>query len=191
MGTTDFLFTPGVQRVLGLALSRPEQEFTLKELLDRSGTGHGNSQRQIEQLIQAGVLAEGPRRGRQRAIKANTTHFLYPELRAIAMKSFALAEPLREALAPFADRIDEAFVFGSVATGSDSYRSDIDLIVIGDAPLLELTQVLADAEHHLGRPVHLSLYAASEWRDLSQNDPVLAQISASPKLIILPHATTV
>jgi predicted nucleotidyltransferase len=176
--------------MLGLVLSRPEQEFTLKELLDRAGTGNGNSQRQIEQLIAAGVLVEGPRRGRQRAIKANTAHFLYPELRGIAMKSFALAEPLREALAPFASGIDEAFVFGSVARGTDSHRSDIDLIVIGTAPLLELTEALAVVERRLERPVSLSLYTAPEWAQLRSNDPVLAQISESTQLRLWPHATT-
>lgn len=189
MGAVDFLFPPSVQRVLGLVFSRPEQEFTLKDLLVRAGAGNGNSQRHIEQLIQAGVLEEGPRRGRQRAIKANTTHFLYPELRAIALKSFALVEPLREALAPFADRIDEAFIFGSVAGGSDSHRSDIDLIVIGSASLLDLTQSLADVEIQLGRAVHLAVYTAKEWMDLSKNDPILAQISESSKLTVLPHGT--
>jgi predicted nucleotidyltransferase len=187
MGAVDFLFTPSVQRVLGLVFARPEHEFTLKELLDRAGAGNGNSQRHIEQLIQAGVLHEGPRRGRQRAIKANTAHFLYSELRAIALKSFALVEPLREALAPFADRIDEAFVFGSVAAGSDSHRSDVDLIVVGGVPLLDLTQSLAEMENRLGRPVHLSVYTAQEWAELSRSDPVLAQISESSKLTVLPH----
>ncbi|MBS0452890.1 MAG: nucleotidyltransferase domain-containing protein [Proteobacteria bacterium] len=190
MSAVDFLFTPGVQRVLGLVFSRPEQEFTLKDLLDRAGAGNGNSQRHIEQLIKAGVLEEGPRRGRQRAIKANTAHFLYPELRTIALKSFALVEPLRDALAPFADRIDEAFVFGSVATGSDSHRSDIDLIVVGSAPLLDLTQSLADVESRLGRQVHLAVYTAQEWAGLRRSDPVLAQISESSKLSVLPHGAS-
>ena len=187
MGATDFLFTPSVQRVLGIVLLRPEQAFMLKELLDVAGGGHGSSQRQIERLIEAGVLQEGPRRGRQRAIKANGDYFLFPELRSIALKSFALAEPLREALAPYAGSIQEAFVFGSVAKGSDTHRSDIDLIVVGDASLIELTQAIAAAEIQLMRPIHLSLYTALEWAELRVRDPVLTQISESSKVHILPY----
>jgi predicted nucleotidyltransferase len=189
MSATDFLFTQSMQRVLGVAFADPEHSFTLNELLAHAGGGNGGGQRQIERLLAAGVLQEGIRRARQRSIKVNTAFFLYPELRAIVLKSFGLAEPLRAALAPFETQIDEAFVFGSMAKGTDTHTSDIDLIVVGDAPLMEMSIALLEAEKSFGRPVHLNLYGAAEWAKLQQTDPVLAQISDAPQLRILPHAT--
>ena len=117
MSTADFLFTPTVQRVLALALAQPERTFTLQELLDRAGGGHGGAQKQIDKLLNAGVLSEESKQGRQRRIRANTSFFLYPELRAIARKSFALAEPLRNALKPFESQIKEAFVVAQIDAG--------------------------------------------------------------------------
>ena len=189
MSAADFLFTPSVQRVLGLMFVDSENSFTLNELLAQAGGGRGGGQRQIERLLVAGVLQEGPRRARQRSIKVNTQFFLYPELRGIVLKSFGLAEPLRKALEPFERQIDEAFVFGSVAKGHDTHESDIDLIVVGDAPLMPMTDAMLDAGNALGRPVHLNLYGAEEWARLKQADPVLAQISEASKIRILPHAT--
>lgn len=189
MSAADFLLTRGMQKVLGSTFANPERSFTLNELLACAGGGHGSSQRQIERLIAAGVLEEGPRRARQRCIKANTGYFLYPELRSIALKSFALAEPLHEALKPFEREIEEAFVFGSVAKGTDTHRSDIDLIVVGDAPLIALTDALLDVEQTIGRAIHLNLYTSTEWVRLKQTDPVLAQISEASKIRILPRAT--
>ena len=190
MSAADFLLSPGMQKVLGLVFAEPERSFTLNELLDRAAGGRGNSQRQIEKLLAAGVLDEGPRRARQRCIKANTRFFLYPELRSIARKSFGLAEPLREALKPFEAAIDEAFVFGSVAKGTDTHRSDVDLIVVGNAQLKELTNALFAAEESIGRPMHLNLYTPDEWAHLKATDPVLARISDSSKIRILPDAAT-
>ena len=43
-----------------------------------------------------------------------------------------VVEPLRKALAPRAKDIRGAFVYGSVAKGSDKAGSDIDLMVISD-----------------------------------------------------------
>ena len=43
-----------------------------------------------------------------------------------------LVGPLEEALAPFRDRIQVAFVYGSIAKGTDTAQSDIDLMVISD-----------------------------------------------------------
>jgi uncharacterized protein len=181
----DFLFTPSLQRVLAATLLQPDRSFTLQELLRLADSGRGSAQKQVDRLVEVGVLQEDARRGRQRSIRANTEFVLYPELLSIARKSFAVAEPLKEALAPFAEQITEAFVFGSVAKGTDSGRSDIDLIVIGSAPLLELTEALHTAEQGLLRPVNFSLYEPAEWAALVQSDPVVAQIAQGRTLRIL------
>jgi uncharacterized protein len=190
MGAVDFLFTPTLQRVLAATLARPEQSFTLQELIRRAGAGRGSAQQQIDRLVEAGVLTEEPRRGRQRSIRANTDYFLYDELRRIAMKTFSLVEPVRDALSPHARRIKEAFVFGSVVKGNDTGSSDVDVVVIGTVPQLKLLDVAARLEDQLGRTVQFSIYAPAEWRKLVANDPVVSQIAAGPKLEVLPHAKT-
>lgn len=190
MSIADFLFTPGIQRVLAATLADPQRTFTLQELLRLAASGRGSTQQQIDRLVQAGVLQDEPRRGRQRSIRANIAFVLYPELRSIARKSFGLVEPLRTALATFASQIEQAFVFGSVAKGADTYQSDIDVVVTGTAPLLDLSEALHQAEQSLGRPIRFSLYSPAEWAALIQSDPVLAQIAAGPKLVLFPHAET-
>lgn len=187
MSAVDFMISPRAQRVLGAVLAEPERAFSLRELLERTGGSHSASQTQIERLIDAGVLVEEPRRGWQRALRANTHHFLYPELRSIALKTFGLVEPLRKALAPFEQNIKEAFVFGSVAKGADTYKSDIDLVVVGSAPYFELSAALLEVEREIHRPVHLNIYAEAEWQGLKTGDPVLAQIDQGAKLQVLPR----
>ncbi|EKD98441.1 MAG: DNA polymerase subunit beta [uncultured bacterium] len=185
MSLANFLFTPGLQRVLGATLLHPDRSFTLRELLRLADSGRGSVQKQVDRLVEAGVLQEDARRGRQRSIKANTGFALYPELLSIARKSFAVVEPLKEALSPYAEHITSAFVFGSVAKGTDSGRSDIDLIVIGSAPLLELSEALHKVEQGLLRPVNFSLYEPTEWAALVDTDPIMAQIAQGPTLRIL------
>ena len=187
MSAVDFLFLPGIQKVLGQAYSHLDQQFTLNELLANAPGGRGTNQRHIEHLIKAGVLTEGPRRARQRSITANTNYFLFEELRSIALKTFALKEPLLAALQPFQDQIQQAFVFGSIAKRTDTARSDVDLIVVGDAPFLEITDVISKAEQTLKRPINMTLYAPDEWANLKANDPVVAQIANGPKISILPN----
>lgn len=190
MSAVDFLFTPTLQRVLGVTLAQPERSFTLQELLRAAAAGRGSAQQQIDRLVGAGVLMEEPRRGRQRSIRANTSYFLYPELRAIALKTFALVEPVRQALAPFGASIDRAFIFGSVAKGTDAGSSDIDVIVVGTAPPLGLFDAASALQQKLGRVVQFSVYEPDEWRHLVATDPVVSQIAEGPKLQVLPHDTT-
>ncbi len=185
MGLANFLFTPGIQRVLTATLLQPDRSFTLQELLRLADSGRGSTQKQVDRLVEVGVLQEDARRGRQRSIRVNTDFVLYPELLSIARKTFAIVEPLKEALAPFADQIQSAFVFGSVAKGTDSGRSDIDLIVIGAVPLLALSEALQQAEQALLRPINFSLYEPAEWTALTESDPILSQIAQGPTLKVL------
>ncbi|MGJ7543393.1 nucleotidyltransferase domain-containing protein [Variovorax sp. LT1R16] len=190
MASVDFLFTPTVQRVLGTTLGQPERSFTLQELLRQADAGRGSAQKQIDRLIEAGVLMEEPRRGRQRSIRANTAFFLYPELRSIALKTFGLIDPLREALQVHADRIDEAFIFGSVVKGTDTAKSDIDVMVVGTVAPLDLFEVSSQLQQKLGRVVQFNVYEPQEWRHLVKEDPVVSQIVHGPKLQVIPYAQT-
>ncbi len=190
MSSADFLFTPTVQRVLTATLPDPGRSFYMRELVLLADGGKGNAQRQIEKLLDAGVLVEDTRKGRQRSIRANIDFFLYPELSSIARKSFGVREPLLRALEPFAADIEKAFVFGSVAKGSDTARSDIDLAVIGRVSLPELTQAILAVEQDIGRPVHLSVYDPEEWMELVASDAVVALIAQGPKIEVIKHAET-
>jgi predicted nucleotidyltransferase len=188
MSSVDFLFTPPIQRVLGAVLAHPEQSYTLQELLRRADAGRGSAQKQIDRLVEAGVLAEEPRRGRQRSIRANTEFFLYPELRSIALKTFGLVEPVREALLAYAGRIEECFIFGSVVKGMDTGKSDIDIMVVGTVAQLELFDAATTLQRQLGRVVQFNVYEPAEWRALVTNDPVVSQIVNGPRLQVMPHA---
>lgn len=190
MGIADSLFPPSVQGMLRVVYAAPQRSFMLKDLIERAGSGRGNGQRHVELLLKAGILKEGPRSGRQRTIGANTDFPLYPEMLSIYRKSFGLVEPIRDALRPFEHEIDEAFVFGSVATGMDTHQSDIDLMVVGTAPMMEVMDALLKTEPVLGRPVHLNLYSPEEWADLKVNDPVVARISNDAIVRIFPDAET-
>jgi predicted nucleotidyltransferase len=140
--------------------------------------------------VDAGVLVEEPRRGRQRSIRANTEFFLYPELKSIALKTFGLIEPVRAALQAYADRIQEAFIFGSVVKGTDTEKSDVDVMIVGTVPQLELFEVGIELRQKLGRVVQFNVYEPAEWRALVEHDPVISQIVNGPKLPVMPHAKT-
>ena len=73
MSLADFLFTPTLQRVLQTVLLSPERTFTLTQLLHAAGPGRGNTVKQIDRLVEVGVLQEAPREGRNRRISALVT----------------------------------------------------------------------------------------------------------------------
>ena len=189
MGIADFLISRRQQRLLAPLLTQPHRSFSLSELLRLSGAGRGAGQLQMQKLLSAGLVLD-ERVGNQRRIRVNPEFPLYSELRSICMKSFGLAERLRVVLKPLGKRVQQAFVFGSVARSTDRHDSDIDLMVVGSVALIKLNEVLAPLEAELGRRIHVNLYAPKEWEQ-AKRDKVVAAMLAEPILRILPDGNPV
>jgi predicted nucleotidyltransferase len=122
--------------------------------------------------------------GNQKYYQARRDSPIFPELHGLAVKTFGVAAPLRAALAPVADRISSAFVFGSIAKGSDRASSDLDLLVVSDElGYADLYPALEAAEGSLARKVNPTLLTRAEWRRRSnRRDSFAARIAEQPKL---------
>ena len=185
-GLANALFTPVQQRVLGLLFGQPDRRFGSAEIIRLAGSGTGAVHRQLQRLAAAGLVTV-TREGHQKFYQANRESPVYEELHGLAVKTFGLVNPLRDAFQPLADRITAAFVYGSVADGRDRADSDIDLMVISDdISYPEVYEVMAGAEQTLGRPINPTVLTRTEWqRRKDTGDSFAARLADRPKLIVL------
>jgi hypothetical protein len=181
----DVLFSPVQQRVLALLFGQPGRSFRGAEVIALAGSGTGAVHRQLVRLADSGLVTV-TRVGNQKHYQANRDSPVFSELHGLVVKTIGLAGPLEEALAPFRDRIQVAFVYGSIAKGSDT-ASDIDLMVIcDDLAYSDLYGALQKAEATLGRPVQVSLSTAAEWkRKLAAGNPFVTKIQDQPKIPLI------
>lgn len=182
----DALFTTTQQRLLALLFGQPERSFFTKELIDLAGGGSGAVQRGLAQLQQSGLVSQTTL-GNRKHYQANPHSPVFAELCGIAAKLLGPAAVLRQALAPLADDIALALLYGSVAKGSDTAASDFDVLMVSDALTLEAVyQALAPAEKQLGRPVNPTLYTHAEFRKrLSQRNPFLRKVLDGQTIALL------
>jgi len=180
------LFTPVQQRVLGLLFGQPDRRFGSGEIIRLADSGTGAVHRQLQRLAAAGLL-EVTTEGNQKYYQARRETPIFAELHGLAVKTFGLAEPLRAALEPLADRIAAAFVFGSVAKGTDRASSDVDLLVLSDElAYSDVYANLEDAEATLGRNVNPTVLSRAEWRRKRRaQDSFVARVASQPKLFII------
>lgn len=156
------LFGKTRRNVLALLFGQPGKTFYLREIVSRSGTGMSQVQKELEQLVAAGLVLR-EQRANQVHFHANPEASIYGELLGIVTKTFGIADVLREALARFKDRVRLAFVYGSIAKGTAHATSDIDLLLVADLPPSELAVPLAGLRERLGRKISLVSYSASEF----------------------------
>lgn len=182
----DALFSGLQQRLLAVLFGQPDRSFYGNELLRLTGTGRGALQRELEKLVSA-ELVTVTAIGNQKHYQANPASPIFAELRGIVLKTMGLADVLRTALNAVADRIRMAFVFGSVAKGTDTATSDIDLMVVTDAlSYADLFEGLATAEQVLGRKVSPTLYTPAALAEKARTEnSFVVRVLAQPKIFLI------
>jgi predicted nucleotidyltransferase len=185
-GLAGALFTPVQQRVLGLLFGQPERRFGSGEIIRLAESGTGAVHRQLQRLAAAG-LVEVTTEGNQKYYQARRDTPIFAELHGLAVKTFGLMEPLRVALEPLAVRIAAAFVFGSVAKGTDRAGSDVDLLVVTDElAYTDVYAALEETEGVLGRTVNPTVLTRAEWRRKRRaRDSFASRIASQPKLFVI------
>ena len=176
------LFTATQQRVLACLFGESGRSYAVNELIQATGAGSGAVQRELARLAGSGLLTV-EHVGNQKRYRANPDAPIHDELVSIVRKTFGLAEPLREALAPLSDRIHAAFLYGSIAKGSDTARSDIDLMVIADdLAYAEIMLALHPVAERLGRPINPTVYARDELRSrLDAGNSFVGRVLQQPR----------
>jgi predicted nucleotidyltransferase len=164
----------------------PDRQFHASEIIRLAGSGSGAVQRELEKLTGAGILIVTTAANRK-VYQANRAAPIFAELHGIIAKTVGLVEPLRQALRPFAEQIDVAFVYGSIAKGMDTAKSDIDLMIVGkELSYSPLYAALQKAEKSLLRTVNPNLMAPSDWkRKRAEKASFVGKILQQPKLFVL------
>lgn len=185
-GLGSVLFTNTQQRVLACLFGQPERSYFANELINITGAGSGAVQRELKRLNQSGLITS-EMRGNQRHFQANPHSPIFHELTQIVQKTFGLAHPIREALAPYREAIRCAFVFGSIAKRQDTSSSDIDLFVISDTlSYSDLVNQLLETEVRLGRGVNTTIYTTADVRQrMQEHNSFLTRVIEQPKIWVI------
>jgi predicted nucleotidyltransferase len=186
LSLSEALFTTTQQKVLGLLFGKPDQSFYANEIARWAQVGKGSLMRELDRLQRAGVLTK-TRQGNQTHYQANPDCPIYTELLGIARKTFGIAEPLRQALQPFAEQITWAFVYGSIAKDQANASSDIDLMLIGEGlHYSEVMERLMPMEEQLGRVLNPTLYTPDDWAaKLAAENSFVVRVAQQDKINLM------
>jgi predicted nucleotidyltransferase/predicted transcriptional regulator len=163
------LFGKTRQAVLALLYGRADSSFYTKQILDAVKIGRGTVQRELKNLTDTGIIIREVQ-GRQVYYRANNRCPIFDELKSIVRKTFGVADVIRHSLAAVADRIQVAFIFGSIASGNAGKASDIDVMIVGDISFGDIVALLSGAEEQLGREINSVVYPVAEFKQKAKGD---------------------
>jgi len=185
MFDTSILFSEYRRRVLALLLLHPDERYYVREIARLTNTTAGTLHRELSKLAKSKVLLR-EQSGNQVYYQANRNFPIYTELTSILKKTSGLVDVLFDFLTSLAEKIEVAFVFGSVAKGTENLGSDIDVLIIGEVDFTEAVAALYAAQASLGREINPKIYSREQWKSsLQKQDLFIQEVLNNPKLFIM------
>jgi len=176
--------TPTLAALLAVFAREPERTYIQKELVHETGGSLFLVQRELKRLEDAGLVARETR-GRQVEYTANVQHPAFAGLREVMLATVALGDRLRTAFQDLPG-VRLAFVFGSVAAGDETPDSDLDVFVVGDLSLRDVSTRLVPVLRDVGREPNIITMSDSEFRERAlRGDHLVATVVAGPKMWVV------
>ena len=182
----DALFTKTQQKVLALLFAKPDERFYTNEIMRWAAIGRGTVSRELNRLVSAGVLTS-TKEGNQIHYQANPICPIYEELTSIVRKTFGVSDVLRQALRPIENKIELAFIYGSIAKGGNVKSSDIDLLLVGqELSYVDVIGYLLPLESSLKRSINPTIFEKHELIEkLNSASSFLSRVIEQPKIWII------
>lgn len=188
MSAADFLLSSEVQQLLKLTLAEPTRAFSAAELASATRLDRLDVDKTLPHLVGNGLFVAGvqPNDDAQARFSVNTDFIFYAELRSMALKSFAAAEPLRAMLrAKFRRSIRVAFLLGE-----DPASGTLKLLIVHgasvpdkallDAALRKLVRSGAVRQH-----LHAQVISEQRYKALDPAEGLGAMLAAQSCVEVL------
>ena len=181
MNLLAHLFPKARSEVLRLLLGQPGRELHLRDLARLARLSPAALQKELANLTTSGLIISR-RDGNRLYFRANTQHPVYPDLHGLVLKTTGIVSETQQALANV-EGITAAFIFGSIAAGTDTAESDVDVMILGSVGLRKISTALRGLADTSGREINPHSLKAEEWRaKAAKGDAFIRRLIAEPKL---------
>ncbi|MFA6290677.1 MAG: nucleotidyltransferase domain-containing protein [Victivallales bacterium] len=179
---SEILSSRGRAEIFRMLFGVSDTPLHLREIQRRSHLTIAPVQQEIRKLVRL-ELVTLRKDGNRVYYQANKNNPLYEDLHRIVLKTYGLVDILRNALNHGSIRC--SFIFGSFARNEEKAESDIDLMIIGNVGLRDISSMLSGASAVIGREINPHVLTPGEFKKRSKiKDPFIRRISDTDKIFI-------
>ena len=184
MSTLSILLSSRARaQVFRLLFSGLEEELHVREIQRRSGLNDSTIRQELRKLTDLDLIS-GRKVSNRIYYSANKENPLYQDIQNLVIKTSGFVDVFKDPLQD--ERIEIAFIFGSIPKGEINAGSDVDIMVIGDIGLRNLSSLLSGIPDKIGREVNPFILNRAEFRKRLQNkEHFLSSVLRSPKIFII------
>jgi len=177
------LFSSTRAELLGLFFNNPDDRFYLREIARHIGKDAAGIKRELDTLVSIGLLGR-EKRGVQKYYFANKRSPIFSEMKGLIFKTTGVQGAMKASLSRLKG-VKTAFIYGSYAKDAEKQDSNINLMVIGQANITELNDLVMTLEEKLKRDIDYLVFDEQEYRKRKDaKDPFIRELLKGKKIFL-------
>ncbi|MDR2623326.1 MAG: nucleotidyltransferase domain-containing protein [Methanobrevibacter sp.] len=117
--------------------------------------------------------------------KMNNHSPIYEEITKIFLKTKGLLSVIKNNLKKY-ENIDTAFIYGSYASGSQKFDSDLDLFIVGEINEDFLVEEFYELEKEYSKEINYVLFTRKEIKEgLKDKNSFILEVVENPKIFLI------
>lgn len=180
MKTFSFENSKVKMKILAFFLDNPSKEFYESEVRKRIGVSSGSANRYLKELAREGILVMS-KKGAMNFFMLDAGSTLAKKLKVARSFSMPVTQEIKKLGKDLGVKI---YLYGSVARGEDTEKSDWDLLVIGEAKMDALERGIRPLEQKFRREIKALLLTKRDWARMKAKDPAFYERAEKDRIEI-------
>lgn len=180
----DFMVSKVRVKLIETFLQDPEEMFYIRELTRKIGEEINAVRRELLNMKEVGMVKE-EKRGNRLYYNFNRSYLFHKDLMSMVAKVTGLGSVIHKS-SPKLGRLKFAMLSGRFARKMPRLKDTVDLLVVGDIIMPQLTELIREQEAKLGREINYTVMTEKEldYRK-THSDPFINRILQGSRVMIV------
>lgn len=180
----DFIVSKVRVKLLEVFLIDPEVMFYIRELTRKIGEEINAVRRELIHMQAVGMVKE-ERRGNRLYYTFNKNYLFHKELMSMIGKTTGLGLAISKS-APKLGKLKFAMVSGRFVRHMPRAKDTVDLLLVGDLIMPQLTELIKEQEAKLSREINYTVMTEAELQyRKTHHDPFIGRILEASRIMIV------
>lgn len=180
----DFMVSKVRVKLIETFLQDPEEMFYIRELTRKIDEEINAVRRELLNMKEVGMVKE-EKRGNRLYYSFNRTYLFHKDLMSMVSKVTGLGKAIHHT-APKLGKIKFAMLSGRFARHMPRLKDTVDMLMVGDIIMPQLTELVREQEAKLGREINYTVMTEKEldYRK-THSDPFINRILQGSRVMII------
>lgn len=180
----DFMISRVRVKMVKLFFANPEGLYYVREITREIKEEINAVRRELDRMISVGML-KSEQRGNRLYYSVNTRYLYFQELQQMVVKSVGLGRKLRKNIRKLGN-VSFVMFSGRFVRRLQPRQGEVDILVIGDVVLPELSLLIKEEEQVLQREINYAVFSDEEFEfRKTRRDPFVMDVLYGTRVMVI------